>query len=76
MRCILFDTEKHEDYYPFSLNHATFEVRMGAFTGIERIIKDNNLSVVGDTLFLSLVHIIASIFIYYNMISKLGFYGK
>ena len=43
MKCILHDTKSHENFYPFSLNHAMFEVRSGAFTCIERIILENNL---------------------------------
>lgn len=43
MKCIIYDTKSHENFYPFSLNHAMFEVRYGAFTFIERIILENNL---------------------------------
>ena len=39
MNIIIFEDEKYKLLYPFTINHATFEMRVGVFSNIARIIK-------------------------------------
>ena len=52
MNYILFEDQQKNNLAPFTINHASFEVRCGAFTNIERV---KGLMNEGDKLYL-IVH--------------------
>ena len=39
MNIIIFEDDNYKLLYPFTINHAVFEMRVGAFSNINRIIK-------------------------------------
>ena len=39
MNIIIFEDEKYKLLYPFTINHATFEMKVGVFSNLARIIK-------------------------------------
>ena len=39
MNIIIFEDKKYKLLYPFTINHATFEMRIGVFSNLARIIK-------------------------------------
>ena len=39
MNIIIFEDDNYKLLYPFTINHAAFEMRIGAFSNIDRIIK-------------------------------------
>ena len=41
----IFEDNSFEKFYPFTLNHATFEIRMGARILLDKIMEDNGCSV-------------------------------
>ena len=49
MNYILFEDHQKSNLAPFTINHASFEIRCGAFTNIERV---NRLMNEGDKLYL------------------------
>ena len=49
MNYILFEDQQKNNLAPFTINHASFEVRCGAFTNIERV---KGLMNEGDKLYL------------------------